>query len=109
MPTWLGSLRPFQSKLSAKNSLNRRRLSVEALEDRRLLAWGADSGCEPRRPRLEEAPTGRPLVAGLDQTQRMHRTTPGSALQRALVGHGMPRRLNVGAANSAAAREKSGH
>jgi len=48
------------------------------------------------------------LKRNQDQSRRMFKTTPGSALARALVGPAMPRRLNLDASSSAAAREKSG-
>lgn len=44
-----------------------------------------------------------------DQSHRMYRTTWQSALERALAGPGLPRRLNVPAAHASAAREKSGN
>jgi hypothetical protein len=43
-----------------------------------------------------------------NQSRRMFHTTPKSALLRALVGPGMPRRINLHAAHSAAARERTG-
>jgi hypothetical protein len=43
-----------------------------------------------------------------DQSKRMFHTTWGSALARAAAGPGLPRRLNLTAAHSSAARERSG-
>lgn len=46
--------------------------------------------------------------SGKNQSRKMFKTTWQSALARALVGPGTPRRLNVPAAHSAASRESSG-
>lgn len=43
-----------------------------------------------------------------DQSKRMFKTTPLSALARTLLGPGTPRRVNLTAAHSSAARERSG-
>jgi hypothetical protein len=43
-----------------------------------------------------------------DQSKRMFRTTPASAALRTLFGPGTPRRINLTAAHSAAARQRSG-
>jgi hypothetical protein len=48
------------------------------------------------------------LNRGKNQNRRMFHTTPLSALARALVGPGTPRRINLAAAHSAAARQRAG-
>jgi virginiamycin B lyase len=89
MPTWLGRLRPLQLKLSAKTNLHRRRLNVEALEDRRLLAVNITEFAVPSlAPEQPIGITGGPdgnlwftLRAGGSTADQIGQVTPQGVFQ----------------------------